>query len=93
MTTWSRVAVTQIARHPELRDTCHRRCREAKLQRRDLGERDRQAEIVVTSCYESNDEVERRRVALPTNEAALYQSSTPSLVELKPGPAIAPTDC
>jgi len=78
MTTWSRVEVTPIARHPELRDTCHRRCQEAKLQRRDLDERHRQAEIVMTSCYESNDEVERRRDAPPPIEAGLSQSSTPS---------------
>jgi hypothetical protein len=40
-----------------------------------------------------NDKVERREVALPTNEADLSQSSTPLLGPTKPRPAIARTDC
>jgi hypothetical protein len=41
----------------------------------------------------ANDEAERRGNALPTNEAALFQSSTPLLVSSKLRPAIAPADC
>jgi hypothetical protein len=41
----------------------------------------------------SNDEVERRGVVLPTNEADLSQSSTPSLAKRRRCPAIARTDC
>ena len=41
----------------------------------------------------SNDEVERRGVALPTNEADLSRSSIPSLAQRRRGPVIARTDC
>src|ERR1700722_15348544 len=41
----------------------------------------------------SNDEVERRGVAPTQNEAALFQSSTPSLAHRRCDPAIARTDC
>jgi hypothetical protein len=93
MTTWSRAAVPPIAHHLGLRDTFHRRCLEAKLRRRDLGEFYRQAEIVVTSCYESNDEAERRGLAPTTNEADLSKSYTPLLGSAKLRPAIARADC
>jgi hypothetical protein len=43
------------------------------------------------SCH--NDEVERRGVAAPANEADLSQSSTPSLAHRRRDPAIARTDC
>src|ERR1700730_17957546 len=42
---------------------------------------------------EPNDEVERRGNALPANEAALSQSSIPSLAHRRCGLAIARTDC
>jgi hypothetical protein len=43
--------------------------------------------------YASNDEVERRGVASKSNEAALSQSSTPSVAHRRRGLAIARTDC
>jgi hypothetical protein len=41
----------------------------------------------------ANDEVERRGLALPTNEADLSQSSIHSLVHRRHIPEIARTDC
>jgi len=40
-----------------------------------------------------NDEVERRAVAPAKNEAALSQTSIPSLAHRRRNPAIARTDC
>jgi hypothetical protein len=43
--------------------------------------------------YGPNDEVERRGSALPTNEVAFSQTSTPSMAYRSCRPAIARTDC
>ena len=43
-------------------------------------------ELTLVRTYSSNDEVERRGVALTRNEAALSQSSTPSLAHRRCGP-------
>jgi hypothetical protein len=43
--------------------------------------------------YGPNDEVERRKVALPINGAALFQSSTPPWFTEDAAAALARTDC
>jgi hypothetical protein len=50
------------------------------------------ARMAMRAFTVSNDEVERRGVALPSNEADLSQSSTLSLAQRAATPAIARTD-
>jgi hypothetical protein len=54
--------------------------------------RPRARNSLLTSIKGSNDQVERRRVVTPTNEADLSQSSIPPWFIEDPTPAIARTD-